>query len=313
MSKDYKHPILQQAIDNAKAAAISTRGVYPITPTTSTHFTNGSSLQEVIDKQYIDFAKLVIGSTFNFGKHQINEEEPWSIEWEIIHQTNDYQIARTTKMIDIRPFDAKEPSYPIDNDIRRYGNSDWAISNIEQWLNSDAAVGEWYSAQHEYDMPPANTHVTHSTEYDQRPGFLHFFTEEEKALLRDYTLTLYLSDAPDKTQYWTGKVFLPTITNLGYGNNKDIVEGDIFDKYNGIDNMEKVLGIHKNAMLNTKCTFNIKEEAWHYMTSSFVAGYSSGIYILNFNGEFIKNLPNTGFFGIAPCIALPKEGKIKIN
>ena len=38
----------------------------------------------------IDFDSLTVGSTFILGKYQVENEDPWPIEWEIVHQTADY-------------------------------------------------------------------------------------------------------------------------------------------------------------------------------------------------------------------------------
>lgn len=38
---------------------------------------------------------MVVGDTFTLGKYQVENETPWAIEWEIVHQTSDYQIAMT--------------------------------------------------------------------------------------------------------------------------------------------------------------------------------------------------------------------------
>lgn len=44
-------------------------------------------------------------------------------------------------------FDATEPSNG-NSDRRNYGNNRYIYSNLRQWLNSPAAAGQWYTAQH---------------------------------------------------------------------------------------------------------------------------------------------------------------------
>ena len=79
---------------------------------------------------------MTVNSTFFLGKYQVENEIPWPIEWEIVHQESDYQIAMTRQIIDCRCFNAKEPTNP-NSDRSKYGNNNWQYSNIEQFLNSD--------------------------------------------------------------------------------------------------------------------------------------------------------------------------------
>ena len=58
----------------------------------------------------LDLSNLVVGSTFKLGKYQVESETPWPIEWEIVHQEANYQIAMTKQIIDLRCFDGKEPT-----------------------------------------------------------------------------------------------------------------------------------------------------------------------------------------------------------
>ena len=37
----------------------------------------------------LDLSNLVVGSTFKLGKYQVENETPWPIEWEIVHQESD--------------------------------------------------------------------------------------------------------------------------------------------------------------------------------------------------------------------------------
>ena len=55
-------------------------------------------------------------------------------------------------------FDAPESNRPAEQDyqgqIAQYGWNRYLMSAIRQWLNSDKAAGEWWTAQHEYDAAP---------------------------------------------------------------------------------------------------------------------------------------------------------------
>lgn len=72
----------------------------------------------------------------------------------------------TERIISLKCFDAIE-SGNSDSNRRSYGNNRWIYSNIRRWLNSQAAAGKWYAAQHSADAPPSNANVwSNYNEYD---------------------------------------------------------------------------------------------------------------------------------------------------
>ncbi|MDN5307960.1 MAG: hypothetical protein PWP16_1323 [Eubacteriaceae bacterium] len=96
-------------------------------------------------------------------------------------------------------FDEAEPGNP-DEWRADYGNNDYELSNIRQWLNSRG--NDWFRKQHEYDAPPED--------YEYTNGFLTDFTEKEL-------------DAIKKLE--NGDLFyLPSVDEV------DLVTGDEFDK-----------------------------------------------------------------------------------
>lgn len=246
---------------------------------------------------------LTLGSTFNFGKYQVENETPWPIEWEIVHQTDTYQIAQTKQIIDCRPFDAKEPTNP-DNNRKNYGNNNWQYSNIEQWLNSDQS--NWYSAQHQYDAPPTSSNTDYNP-YDTHKGFLYHWSNEDKALLKDMTLTLANNTVTDGggSYTWTGKVFLPTYTQMGFGNTNNIAEGVQFSKFT--DNASRIKSLHPNCIANNEyCKVNNSSGNWSYWMSSVYSSNSSVVRPVSNGGSALNNTAYNGRLGLAPCICLPR-------
>ena len=253
---------------------------------------------------------LTLGSTFNFGKYQVESETPWPIEWEIVHQTDDYQIAMTKQIIDLRCFDAKEPTNP-NSDRKRYGNNNWQYSNIEQFLNSDQA--SWYKAQHQYDAPPTSANCwqypngTTFNAYDSHKGFLYHWSNEDKALLKDMTLTLANNTVTDGggSYTWTGKVFLPTYTQMGFGNNNNIAEGVQFSKFT--DNNSRKKSLHPNCIANNEyCKLNNRSGNWLYLMSSVYPSYSRNVRYVDYDGSGNSFNAYDGGDGLAPCICLPR-------
>ena len=259
-----------------------------------------------------DWSSLSLNDTFFLGKYQVGSETPWDIEWEIVHQESDYQIAMAKQIIDLRCFDAKESSNG-DSNRKGSGNNNWGVSNIEQWLNSDQS--NWYSAQHSADAPPSSANVWVNNNvaynpYDTKPGFLYYWTDEEKSVLQDMTLTLANNTKTDGggSYTWTGKVWLPTYTQMSGSQNNGISEGTQFSKFT--DDNSRIKTIHAMCAANNQyCIDNGKTEgtAWEYWMSS---AYPSTSYYLrrvyrsgNLNYiDFAYGSNN----GLAPCIRLPR-------
>lgn len=261
-----------------------------------------------------NLSALTVGSTFFLGKYQVESETPWDIEWEIVHQTDDYQIAMTKQIIDLRPFDGKEPTN-TDSNRKEYGNNNWQYSNIKQFLNSDQA--SWYSAQHQYDAPPSSANCWHYSNgttynaYDTHKGFLYYWSADEKALLRDMTLTLANNTVTDGggSYTWTGKVWLPTYTQMGGGQNNSISEGEAFSKFTS--NSARVKSLHPNCAANNEyCKLNNHASGknyWYWMSSARPSG-SYGVRLVSGDGS-IGNYSSAyyGISGLAPCICLPRK------
>ena len=260
-----------------------------------------------------NLSNLVVGSTFKLGKYQVESEDPWPIEWEIIHQTDTYQIAMTKQIIDLRCFDAKEPNN-TDANRKSSGNNNWQYSNIEQFLNSDQA--SWYSAQHSYDAPPNKDNCyqypngTTYNAYDTHKGFLYHWSADDKALLKDYTFTLANNTATDGggSYTWTGKVWLPTYTQMGFGNNNNIAEGTQFSKFT--DNTSRIKSLHPNCIANNEyCKLNNYASGrnhWYWMSSVYPSYSSTARFVYN-GGSDSNGNAYYGISGLAPCICLPRK------
>lgn len=114
----------------------------------------------------------------------------------------------TEHVIALLPYDAKETGNSY-MDRKQYGNSDWLLSNLRQWLNSDKGPGLWYTKQHSYDYPPDRTHVANGYNYyDGWAGFLNESSESDKKLLLT-TLRRYNGDEQDHKSS-EDKIFLLT-------------------------------------------------------------------------------------------------------
>lgn len=103
-------------------------------------------------------------------------------------------------------FDVQENSTENPNPVtnrKNQGNNRWLYSNARQILNSDGAKGEWWTAQHEYDVKPNYA--------EGNAGFLNAFTEFEKNVILPKTNRCILDDADGGgSETMIDKVWLPS-------------------------------------------------------------------------------------------------------
>ena len=154
-------------------------------------------------------SNLPIGTLIKFGKHQIASETAQPIVWIVTAKNHSGYPANSVtlvaqKIIDVRPYDEAE----TDNS---YGNGNYGLSNIDQWLNKDS--NPWYVTAHSTDQAPDNTYVSNGTGYVSRPGFLSNFTNDEKNAI----LTTSIKVAKYSYVYETlsRRVFLPSMAEVG--------------------------------------------------------------------------------------------------
>lgn len=186
-------------------------------------------------------SNLPVGAKVKFGKYQVNTEDAQPIVWTIVAKNHQCTPAypenaitlHATEILDLRCFDAKEPSNS-NVDRQNYGNNHYSVSNLDQWLNKDAAGGAWYSAAHSADHSPDTTAGTggYGTQYAARPGFLNGFTDDEKAAILSTSIRV-VKPSVDGGSYEDiqRKVFLPSTTEVGLSNENSIAEGAAWGYY----------------------------------------------------------------------------------
>lgn len=160
-------------------------------------------------------SSLPVGSLVKFGKHSVGSEAAQPIIWVVADKNHSgYPTGSVTllaeRVIDLRAYDAREPSASSTED----GNNAYELSNIHQWLNSDASAGTWYTATHSKDTPPSATNISGETEYYSRAGFLYNFESAERSVILPTTITLARSNGSAYSTIST-KVFLPSTVELG--------------------------------------------------------------------------------------------------
>lgn len=182
-------------------------------------------------------SNLAVGSKVKFGSYSVNGEAAQPIVWTIVAKNHtgypgNSVTLHTSEIIDLRCFDAKEPNNS-NSDRQSNGNNRYSVSNIDQWLNKDAASGEWYSAAHSADHSPDNIAGSNSgTQYANHSGFLSGFTNDEKAAILPTTIRV-VKPSEDGGSYEDiiRKVFLPSTTEVGLSNEHSIAEGKAWGYY----------------------------------------------------------------------------------
>lgn len=112
-------------------------------------------------------------------------------------------------------FDAAEQGHP-------YGNNDYALSNIRQYLNAEGAG--WFKPQHEKDTPPTAKNVYDGDNpYADLPGFLTSFSEGFKAAI--LTTGIESRDRDGNLRILNDRVFLPSATEMGFPSGENMAEG----------------------------------------------------------------------------------------
>lgn len=259
-------------------------------------------------------SNLSVGAKVKFGKYQVNTETAMEIVWVIVAKNHKcipaYPVNAITlhaaEILDLRCFDAKEPS--SDDYYRQtYGNNRYAVSNIDQWLNKDAAGGAWYSAAHSTDHSPDSYSGTGSngTQYANHAAFLNAFSDKEKAAILSTTIRV-AKPTIDGGSYEdiVRKVFLPSTTELGLANENSIAEGSAWGYYTSASN--------RKAYLTSQCYSNTpsgsrpygKSSPWYWWLRTPNSAVEFNARMINEEGELSDLSVYLGNRGIRPAINL---------
>ena len=255
-------------------------------------------------------SNLPIGAKVKFGYYEVASEGTMPIIWTIVAKNHPGYPANsitlhTEKIIDLRCFDAKEPNNP-NTDRKSYGNNRYSVSNIDQWLNeAGSAAGGWYVAQHDYDQAPNAANVNNNTPYDTRPGFLyHFNAQERNAIL--YTTLRVVKPSIDGGGYEdiTRRVFLPSRTEVGLGNEGGIAEGTAWGFYTSNDARKAYLtaqAFNNTLSANKPSAIN---EAWSWWLRTPDSSDAASVQCVELLYRPVYNAAFSGANGVRPALNL---------
>lgn len=259
-------------------------------------------------------SNLPVGAKVKFGKYQVNTEDAQPIVWTIVAKNHQCTPAypenaitlHATEILDLRCFDAKEPSNS-NSDRQEYGNNYYSVSNLDRWLNKDAAGGKWYVAAHSADHAPDTTEDTgnYGTQYATRPGFLNGFTDDEKAAILSTSIRVVKPSVDGGSyEYINRKVFLPSTTEVGLSNENSIAEGAAWGYYTS--NTARIGYVTQQCFSNTPSSSkpSSKNTAWYWWLRTPRYSYAEFARRVLSNGSLDYSRVCLGINGVRPALNL---------
>jgi hypothetical protein len=251
---------------------------------------------------------LAVGSKIKFGTYKVEGSTKLPIIWQVADKNHPgYPVNSVTliteKIIDLRGFDAKEPTN--DNaDRQGYGNNRYLHSNLRQWLNKTGHP--WFIKQHTADETPNDTGMSQPTGYDDELGFLSNFTADELSILLDTTLTVAKNTVTDGggSETVTDKIFLASNTEVGLTNENSIVEGSLLPLFS--NDASRIAYVTQQCFDNTKSSSKPSAigNAWYYWLRTPNASFSQLVRSVNTSGSLNNHFAYVGNFGVRPLCNL---------
>jgi hypothetical protein len=203
--------------------------------------------------------------------------------------------------------DAMEPSND-NSDRQSYGNNRYLYSNIRQWLNSAAAAGAWYTAQHSADEPPNSANVWNGyNEYDAEAGFQNDFSANFRNALLSTSLTVVKASVDGGgTETVVDKVFLLSTTEVGLAD-EGYAEGSKLALFS--DNTSRLAYPTALCVSNSEYTdTSLKTDSpWNWWLRTPYAYGASHVRRVNSGGRLSNSGAAYGNCGIRPACNLPSS------
>lgn len=251
----------------------------------------------------------IMGSTpvVRFGKY-LNAVIEWlPIDVNHAEMPEESVLLLAKCILALRCFDAKEPNNPTSTRASK-GNNDYTVSNQRQWLNSDQAGNQWYSAQHAYDAPPSGANVQNGSSnqsgynpYQSKAGFLYQFTDQEKDMILSTTRTIGGYSGNGKT--CIDKVFSLTSTEVGVETRS--ANGTKIAIFTNNDARVAFPTSQCVSDSTYKDTWFSTSQAWHWYLATSDSSYAEQAMKVDNVGGQSKTDAYFGMYGVRPALNLP--------
>ena len=214
----------------------------------------------------------------------------------------------TEKILCLKAFDGKEASNP-DSNRQSYGNNNYKLSNLLQWLNSQAAAGKWYSGQHSYDAPPTKTNSANYNGYDTEAGFLNGFSSDFIAAMLNTTVKVVKNTVTDGggSENVASKMFLASTTEVGLANEAGIAEGSILALFTGDESRKAYPTADAVSKSDYTSTSFATDKPWYWWLRTPYASDSSYARLVYSSGTLFNFDAYNGNRGVRPLCNLSSE------
>lgn len=296
-TSDTEQTAMQTTADTTTTAATTTQTTTSATTTTAATTQTTTEYVPVIAEPVID---VELGDTVVLGQYN-----GAPIEWRVIKLNDDGKsaVVIADKVLTMKCFDAAEsgtynyyldesywsvPDSELDDLMMQLvrGDNRWAYSNIRTWLNSERE-----NVQYE-DQPPSSIAMSEKINgYDDEPGFLHDFTDEEIDAILTTQVETYGLVTEDK-------VFLLSEEELQW-----LVDADV-SKY-GEPTPEAVEQDDSNWYIIDHNDLGVDNHFWWLRTT--VEGSACEAYTVGnsrYGGNLVAKIVGAEGFGIRPAMTI---------
>jgi len=172
----------------------------------------------------------------------------------------------------------------------RYGSNNYSESAIRQWIKSAAAANAWWTPQTIFDRPPTYANVA---------GFLNGLDPEFVAILGAPEIvtarnTIYEIGGTTGGSYTTNDlIFLPSMTEIGFGQNNSISEGALLEYYDGAVNADRI-----------KYDITATTTARYWWLRGPTPSGASLVRYVNSDGSLNSNTAYNGYGAVAACVIM---------
>ncbi len=261
--------------------------------------------------------QLKVGDTITLGTYN---EEP--VSWRVLKLNEDHTAVLVAKdILTMKAYDAAEggkynwyenkeywsretaADTDMELQIKVRGNSDWRVSNIRTWLNSQAEVVQYADQE-----PRSSAMAEGKNGYHNEPGFLHAFTEEElEAIVETEKMTktngLYNAEVVTTVD----RVYLLSLEELKWFEDAGI-------SMLAVPTEAAVAQDQSNWYVIDRDTYGIREYCWWLREP--VADMASKCYVV-WNGYYEENVrqENVGLegYGIRPAITVDLQAEVLLE
>lgn len=233
-------------------------------------------------------SNLALGSKIKFGKYSVNGETAQDITWIIVAKSHTGYPSNSVTLLSEYAIDKRMVDNPETTHLR--GWNYYAVSNIDQWLNSDSKAGEWYSAAHSNDAPPSSG----KSPYQNRPGFLNAFSAVEKQCI--LSTSIKSLNTSDTVATISRKVFLPSISEIAGNTISGQYEGSMWANMAG---KERTVKYSSQAMADNADVTS--ELAIWWTRSQYTTGTVDQLCYIETDGGYNAHYVNQEY-GIRPAL-----------